>query len=140
MLFLMGMAVVAGLLGSVTDWFFMGRLFHDAYNRYPEVWRPGIAQGNEKNAIFLSVGIGFLMSFAVVGLCALAGVTGITGGLALALLAWVAGPLAITAINGLFMKLDPRVILSHSVGYLLRFLLAGVAAGLALHLQPWIKR
>lgn len=96
------------------------------------MWRPGIAAGTEKSAILLSVGIGFVMSFAIVGLCWLAGVTTIGGGLALSLLAWIAGPLAIMVINGLFVKLDIRIVVSHSIGYLLRFVLAGAAAGLAL--------
>jgi hypothetical protein len=135
MLLLIGMAVLAGALGSVTDWLFMGVLFHDAYNRYPEVWRPGIAGGKDKTAILLSVGIGFIMSFAIVGLCWLAGMTSIRDGLTVALLTWVAGPLAIMIINGLFIKLDRLVVISHSVGYLLRFVLAGVAAGFALSLQ-----
>lgn len=131
-LLVIGAALAAGVLGSLTDWLFMGFLFHDAYGRYPEVWRPGIAAGTERAAILLSVGIGFIMSFAIVGLCWLAGVTTVGSGLALSLLAWIAGPLAITAINGLFIKLDIRVIVSHSIGYLLRFMLAGAAAGFVL--------
>ena len=125
-------ALAAGLLGSLTDWLFMGFLFHDAYGRYPEVWRPAIAAGTERIAILLSIGIGFIMSFAIVGLCWLAGVTTIGGGMAVSLLAWIAGPLAVMAINGLFIKLDVCIIASHSIGYLLRFMLAGAAAGLAL--------
>jgi len=138
MLLLIGMAVLAGVLGSVTDWLFMGVLFHDAYNRHPEVWRPAIAAGRDKTAVLLSVAIGFVMSFAIVGLCALADVAGVVQGTLVALLAWIAGPLAVMAINGLFIKLDPRIIVAHSIGYLLRFVLAGAAAGLALSLQPRI--
>jgi hypothetical protein len=136
MLLVIGMAVLAGVLGSLTDWLFMGVLFHDAYNRHPEVWRPAIAAGQDRTAVLLSVAIGFVMSFAIVGLCALAGVAGVVQGSMVALLAWIAGPLAITVINGLFIKLDPRIIVAHSIGYLLRFVLSGAAAGLALSQQP----
>jgi len=135
MLLLIGMAVLAGVLGSVTDWLFMGVLFHDAYNRHPEIWRPAIGAGRDKTAVLLSVAIGFLMSFAIVGLCAFANVAGVVQGTLVALLAWIAGPLAVMAINGLFIKLDPRIIVAHSIGYLLRFVLAGAAAGLALSLH-----
>jgi hypothetical protein len=135
MLLLIGMAVLAGVLGSVTDWLFMGVLFHDAYNRHPEVWRPAIAAGQDRTAVLLSVAIGFVMSFAIVGLCALADVAGVVQGTLVALLAWIAGPLAVMMINGLFIKLDPRIIAAHSIGYLLRFVLAGAAAGLALSLH-----
>ena len=136
MLLLIGLAVLAGLLGSFTDWLFMGVLFHDAYNRYPEIWRPAIAAGKDKTAVLLSAAIGFVMSFAIVGLCLVAGIAGVAQGVRVALLAWIAGPLAIMAINGLFIKLDPKLVISHSIGYLLRFVLAGIAAGLALPLKP----
>ena len=122
-------------MASFTDWLFMGVLFHDAYNRHPEIWRPAIGAGRDKTAVLLSVAIGFLMSFAIVGLCALADVAGVVQGTLVALLAWIAGPLAIMVINGLFIKLDPRIIVAHSIGYLLRFVLAGAAAGLALSLH-----
>jgi len=134
MLLVVGAAVVAGMLGSFTDWLFMGVLFHDSYNRYPEVWRPGIAAGTEKTAILISTAIGFVMTFAIVGLCVLAGVSDVAQGCGVALLAWTAGPLAIMVINALFIKLDARIVAAHSIGYLLRFVLAGAAAGMAL--QP----
>lgn len=109
MLLFVGAVVAAGMLGSFTDWLFMGVLFHAAYSHYPEVWRPGIAAGNEKNAIILSTVIGFVMTIAIIALCVFAGVTSIVGGLAVALLAWIAGPLAVTVVNGLFIKLDARI-------------------------------
>jgi hypothetical protein len=136
MLLVIGAAMAAGILGSFTDWLFMGVLFHDSYKHYPEVWRPGIAAGQEKTAILLSTAIGFLMTFAIVGLCVLVGIAGIAQGCGLALLAWIAGPLAVMVINGLFIKLDARIVVAHSIGYLFRFVLAGVAAGLALPMQP----
>ena len=43
--------------------------------------------------------------------------------------AWVAGPLSIIVINGFFIKLDPKITMSHSVGYLARFAIAGATAG-----------
>jgi hypothetical protein len=132
MLLLIGAVAAAGVLGSFTDWLFMGVLFHSAYNRHPEVWRPGIAAGQDKNAILLSVAIGFVMTGAIAALCVFAGVSGIGGGLIVALLAWIAGPLALMLINGLFIKLDIRIIAAHSIGYLARFVLAGVAAGMVL--------
>jgi hypothetical protein len=130
MLLLIGAAIAAGLLGGLTDWLVMGVLFHDAYNTYPEVWRPGIAGGQDKGAVILSALIGFVMTAAIVALCVLAGVNGIAGGLGVALLAWIAGPLALTIINSRFIKTDPRLILSHALGYLMRFALAGIAVGL----------
>ncbi len=31
---------VAGTIATFTDWYFMGVLFHDRYQAYPETWWP----------------------------------------------------------------------------------------------------
>jgi hypothetical protein len=124
--------VVAGALGSLTDWLFMGVLFHDAYNAHPEIWRPGIRDGADKGAIIVSSVLGFVITGAVVGLCVFAGVHSIAGGLAVGVLAWLAGPPTVIVINGLFIKIDPRITLAHCLGYGARIVLAGLAAGVAL--------
>ena len=61
--------VIAGVLGSFTDWLFMGVLFHDAYNRYPEIWRPGVRDGKSQGAIIASSALGFVFTAAVVASC-----------------------------------------------------------------------
>jgi hypothetical protein len=124
--------VIAGTLGSLTDWLFMGLLFHDAYNRYPEVWWP--RGGNNRSQIIWSAVLGYAMTAAVVGLCVLAGVHTIGRGLLVAVLAWI-GPAIVIVINGLFVKFDPKITLAHCLGYLARMVLAGVAAGVALSLS-----
>jgi len=136
MLIIIGAALAAGVLGSLTDWLFMGVLFHHAYNRYPEIWRSAIAAGQDKSAVLYSAAIGFVMSAAIVALCAVAQVRSVEAGIAVASLAWVAGPLSLMIINGLFIKLDARIIAAHSFGYLARFALAGIAARLTLPLRP----
>lgn len=124
--------IVAGTLGSVTDWLFMGVLFHGAYNRWPEIWRPGIRDGKDRMAIIWSSLLGYVTTAGVVGLCVMARITSPAGGLLVALIVWAAGPLIVIAINGLFIKMDPKIVFSHAAGYLARMLLAGAAAGLAL--------
>jgi hypothetical protein len=135
----MGMLIAAilaaGILGTFTDWLFMGVLFHDAYNRYPEIWRPGIRDGKEKAAILWASGLGFVMSAGVIALCALVGVGGVWSGLGVATLVWIVGPLTVIVVNGLFVKLDARITFAHCLGYLARMLIAGVAAGLVLPLS-----
>ena len=123
---------VAGTVSSFTDWLFMGVLFHDRYNRFPEVWWPGVRDGSERSAIIYSSVLGYVGAAAVAGLCALVGVHDIQGGLIVSILAWVAGPLVMQVTNGFWIKTDPAITLSHSLGYLARFLIAGVAAGIAL--------
>lgn len=130
---LIAAVIVAGVLSSLTDWFFMGVLFHDRYNKYPETWwlRSG-SQDAERGAILWSTALGFITAAAVVLLCVYAGVTSITGGLTVAALAAAAGPLVTTITNGMWIRIDPAVTATHAIGYIVRFLIAGIAAGFAL--------
>jgi hypothetical protein len=135
----MGLIIAAvvgtGTLGALTDWLFMGVLFHDAYNRYPEIWRPGVREGASRAAIVLSSALGYLISAAVVGLCLMAGVRSVIQGLEVAAVSWAAGPAVVIIVNGLFIKMDARIVVSHCLGYLARALIAGAGAGLVLGLR-----
>ena len=137
MTFIIVATLIAGALGGLTDWLLMGVLFHDAYNRYPEIWQPGVRDGADRKAIIVSSLLGFVMTAAVVALCGLANVRSIVDGLAIAVLAWLAGPLVVLVINGLFIKIDPKITLAHSLGYLARMVLAGIAAGLVFSPIRW---
>ena len=124
--------LVAGILSTLTDWLFMGGLFHDRYRRYPEVWREGIVDGNERTAVIYSAALGFVAAAGIVALCVLAAIDTFWPAVGIAFFAWVAGPLVITITNGFFMKLDWAVIGAHCAGYLVRFLIAGIAAAIFL--------
>jgi hypothetical protein len=128
-------ALAAGTVASFTDWLFMGILFHDAYNTHPEVWWPGIRDGKDRGPVIWSAIIGYVMSAGIVALCAVAGASSIVAGLEIAALAWLAGPLVILVINGLFIKTDPKITFAHCLGWLARMALAGAAAGYALSLS-----
>ena len=132
MLKLAAAVVIAGTLGSFTDWLFMGVLFHGAYNRYPEVWRPGVRDGKSRNAIILASLLGYVMTAAVVALCAIAHIRSTQDGLLIGALAWLAGPAAVVVINNSFVKIDGKITFAHCLGYGVRLLLAGAAAGVAL--------
>lgn len=123
-------ALGAGTLGAFTDWLFMGVLFHDAYNRFPEIWRPGIRGGAERAAIIWSSLLGYVMSGAVVALCRITHTHGIAGCLTVAGLVWLAGPFVVVTVNGFFIKIDPRITFAHCLGWLARIAIAGLAAGL----------
>lgn len=132
MLMLIAVVAVAGTVGSLTDWLFMGLLFHDAYNTYPEVWRPGVREGKSRGAIIWSSVLGYVMTAAVVALCVMAHGTSIPAGLAVGALAWLAGPPVVIIVANMFVKMDPRITFAHCVGYGARLLLAGAAAGFVL--------
>jgi len=123
---------ITGTLSTLTDWLFMGVLFHDAYNRYPEVWWPGIREGKERSAIIWASALGYVTTTAVILLCVITGVHSIAGGLFVGLVAWLAGPPVVIVINGMFIKIDPKITAAHCAGYLARMLLAGAGAGLVL--------
>ena len=122
--------VTSGTVAIFTDWLFMGMLFHSAYTRYPEVWWP--RGGNNTVAILWSSAIGYLMSAGIVGLCVLTRAATISKTLEVTVLAWLAGPFVILLVNGLFIKIDPRVTFAHCVGWFARMALAGVSAALVL--------
>jgi hypothetical protein len=129
---LVAAVLVAGTVGSLTDWLFMGILFHERYNAYPEVWWPGVREGKEKSGIIWATVLGYWSAAAIVGLCVLGGAHGIAPALMLAALAWLAGPFLVIVVNGFFFKIDPLITFSHCAGYLARFLISGLAAGIAL--------
>jgi hypothetical protein len=122
--------VSSGTVAIFTDWLFMGVLFHSAYLRYPEVWWP--RGGNNTIAIIWSSVIGYLMSAGVVGLCVLTRAATIPKALEVTVLAWLAGPFVILLVNGLFIKIDPKVTVAHCLGWFARMGLAGVSAAIAL--------
>jgi len=124
--------IASGILSSFSDWFFMGVLFSDRYQKYPETWWPRSGQAAERGAIMSSTALGFITAAAVALLCEYAGVTGIVGALIVAALAAAAGPLVTTITNGMWIRIDPAVTFAHTVGYIVRFLIAGFAAGIAL--------
>lgn len=130
MLLIIAAIIVSGTVAVLTDWLFMGLLFHAAYTRYPEVWWP--RGGNNTVAIIWSSIIGYLMSAGVVLLCVRANACSIPLSLAIAALAWMAGPLVILIVNGLFIKIDPKVTFAHCLGWGARMALAGAAAGTVL--------
>lgn len=122
----------AGIASAFTDWLFMGLLFHERYRRYPEVWRKDIADGQDRAAVIYSCALGFVAAAGIVALCVLADIHTLWPVVAVAVFAWIAGPLVIMITNGFFMKLDWAVIAAHCAGYLVRFLLAAVAVAIFL--------
>lgn len=129
---LIAAAAAAGTLATFTDWLSMGVLFHSRYNRYPEIWRPENRADNDRTAVLWSCALDYVTASAIVALCMVTGVTHIRTALIVAALAWAAGPMTMQITNGLFIKFDPLLTVSHSLGWLVRFLIAGLAAGIAL--------
>ncbi len=124
--------LAAGLLSSFTDWLFMGQLFAERYKKYPETWWPRATKADETRPILYSTALGFITAAAVIALCEMAGAHDLKSALIVALIAFAAGPLVITLTNALWVRIDPAVTFAHCLGYLARFLIAGVAASMVL--------
>jgi hypothetical protein len=117
------LAIVIGFVAaSLTDWLFMGVLFHGRYKAYPEVWRD---PRDETQRIIIAQAFAALTAIGFVVLASRLGSTTLQTALPLAAAIWVIGPLPLLLGNHLFIKLDPWVTFSHAAGWLVKLLLIG---------------
>lgn len=120
--------VVAMIICSLSDWLFMGVLFHNKYKEHPEIWRSSITEGGESKAIVWSTLFSLLTCVGFIGVCAMFGFTSVPQALALAFGIWVSVPLPLLATNGFFIKIHPYVTLSHAVGWLAKLFICALCA------------
>src|SRR5208283_2840916 len=113
-----------GIVTSLTDWFFAGDWLHRRYT-YPEVWR----QGAEAKAIALTSPLPFLTCGVFACVCARLGLLSLAGAMKLAVAVWLIGPLPLILTNAAFMKLHRVFVASYATGWLVKLMIAGVAAG-----------
>src|SRR3569832_2132624 len=66
--------------------------------------------------------------------CAMAGVDSVWSGIKVGFIAWLAGSFVQVATPHIWVRIDLNVTIAHALGYLARFLIAGIAAGFALPL------
>ena len=109
--------LTSGIASSMTDWFFMGVLFHEKYKTFPEVWRRPDG-GGEGKAIAAATVLGFVTCAIFAYVCVALNLHALHTTLKLALAVWVMASLPITITNYLWIKLHPlgssRI---HSVGW-----------------------
>jgi len=116
------------VLASLSDWLFMGILFHRHYKTFPEVWRDTT---DERGKIIVAQAFAALTAVGFVLLASALGLVLPRQALALAFAIWIIGPLPLLLGNHLFIKLDKMVTISHSLAWLVKLLLvAGVTAAL----------
>lgn len=116
--------VCAGIVSSLTDWFFAGDWLHRRYT-YPEIWR----QGNESRAIALTSPLPFVTCGIFALVLARLGVHSVTGALALALAVWLIAPLPLILTNAAFMKLHRVFVASYATGWLMKLVIVAVGIG-----------
>jgi len=120
--------LAGGFVSSLTDWLFMGSDFlYKRNNKYPEIWRFPGGKG-ESRAIAFSSPFPFL-TCAVFAIASIElHVRSLGAALKVALEIWLIAPLPLLLTNALFMKVQPMIAISHSLGWLVKL---GVAAGAA---------
>jgi hypothetical protein len=116
----------SSVIASITDWLFMGVLFHDRYAAYPEVWR---GESRDVRKIILSQLVGVFACAGFVWLC-LQFPHLLRFYLKAAFGVWLAAVVPMLVQNGLWMKLHPLVLGSHAVGWLARFLITALVCSL----------
>ncbi len=127
------MAVVAaGVAASFTDWLFMGVLFHGKYLETSEMWRRPQGGKGETQAIVLTSLVSTLSCAVIIYLCERIHMHTYSQSLKLAMAMWVAA-LPILATFSVWTKYHPTLAVSHSLGWLARFVLSAVAATLLMH-------
>ena len=121
---LVAIVIGAGVVSSLTDWFFAGDWLHRRHT-YPEIWR----QGAESRAIALSSPLPFLTCAVFVYAAARLGLHSVVSTVKLAVAVWLIGPLPLILTNAAFMKLHRVFVLSYAVGWIVKLTIVAVAAG-----------
>ncbi len=115
--------VCAGLVSSMTDWFFAGDWIHSRYT-HPEIWR----EGPETKAILTSSVLPFLTCAAFIVLVWWLDLRSFASTIKLALLVWLIGPFPLLLTNAAFIKLHRVFVAYYATGWLIKLFIAAAAA------------
>ena len=121
-------AIGAGVLTSLTDWFFAGDWLHRRFT-YPEIWRQGV----EGRAIALTSPLPFLTCGIFGYVSYWLGLHSVAGALKLAIAVWLIGPLPLILTNAAFMKLHRVFVASYAIGWFIKLAIVAIAVGWFLH-------
>ena len=117
----------AGVVTSLTDWFFAGDWLHRRYT-YPEIWR----QGAEGRAIAVTSPLPFLTCGVFAYIFVRLGLHSIASAVKLGAAVWLIGPLPLMLTNAAFMKLHRVFVVSYAIGWLVKLIIVAVAVGMFL--------
>ncbi len=123
--------LASGILSSLADWLFMGDWLYKAFDRNPEIWRYPAGQGENKAILWSSV-FPFLTCGVFVLVCSGLHLYSYRATFKLAVAVWLIGPLPLTIVNALWIKLSAPIAASFSLGWLMKLFLAALAVVLIL--------
>ena len=118
----------SGVATSFTDWLFMGKLFHGKYLETPEIWRVKPGQSDTRSILVSSL-LGVVSCAAFIWLARWTDAMTLRSELHMAELVWIAGPLPVIFSNIVWIKMNPLLGVSHSLGWLARFAISGLIGG-----------
>lgn len=120
--------VVAAVVCSLTDWLFMGVLFHKRYKQHPEIWRSSVVAGSDSKAVAWSMLLTVVTCTAFIYVTGAFVLPGLSRALAVTVGIWLAIPVPLLVTNSLFIKLHPLVAVSHCLGWLAKLLICCLSA------------
>jgi len=124
-------ALGSGIVSSLTDWFFMGDWLYKRYDKHSEIWRYSRGEGESK-AIAWASPFPFLTCAFFALICHRLQLHQYSSALKLALAVWLMCPLPLIVTNALFIKVEPAIAAAHSLGWLVKLILAAAATVLVL--------
>lgn len=124
-------ALASGFASSLTDWLFMGDWLYKRFDRHPEIWRYQGGQGENKAILWSSL-LPFLSCSVFVLVSDRLHLYSYRGTFKLALAIWLIGPLPLTIVNALWLKLAPAIAASYALGWLVKLALAALAVAILL--------
>jgi len=119
-------AISASVLASFTDWYFFGILFHDKYHSIPGVWKQYKNKQDEVRSITISTLYHSITCFMFVFACGYLQITALWSTIATAAIAWLMLPLPLLLSYGVYIRMDRHIVLSHSLGWLVRLIVTAL--------------
>jgi hypothetical protein len=124
--------IVTGFVASLTDWLFMGDLVYKRFNKYPEIWRYAGGSRGESQAVAWSAPLPFVTCAAFAVLCEWLHLHSISATFSLSLAVWLIAILPWMVTMALFVKLQPAIAASYSLGWLVKLSIAAAGVDLIL--------
>ncbi len=124
--------LVTGFVASLTDWFFMGDLLYKRFNKHPEIWRHNGGTRGESHAIAWSAPLPFLTCAVFAVVCQSLHLQSFSSSFALGLGIWLIAILPWMITMALFVKLQPAIAASYSLGWLVKLSVAALGVDLIL--------
>ena len=128
--------IASTVVGSFTDWYFFGVLFHSRYQKTPDTWKKYKDKKDEMKSIGLAQIFMSFSSLVFIYSCAKMGWTTWSTSLTTALTVWIMVPLPLLMTNAIFIPMDRFIVLGHALGWLVRLIITAACISIFYQLLP----